>query len=178
MTWREFYISRVVNTKYEYYFIDKYALFLDTLDSQKGKTFLETGCGTGLVTKLVYHPKRKFTLLDNDLEMLGLAINRLVPLPIRYVLGDIRTPMHQQFDVIYSHGVLEHLSLAWCIKIIQNQLAIGKILVHYVPTNKYTTPSFGDENLISRAQWEDALKPTKSIAFNEGKDLLLIWKGV
>lgn len=176
MTWKEFYKSRITSIAYEHYFMDKYAIFLDTLDSQVGKSFLEVGCGTGLVTKLVYHPKRRFTLMDNDKEMLGLAKDRLQPLPISYICKDIRTPLHQKYDVIYSHGVLEHLSLTECKKIIRNQLSVSNMIAHYVPTDGYKYPSFGDENLIPKEQWDKALHPTESIAFNEFKDLLLIWK--
>lgn len=176
MTWKEFYKSRVTSVEYENYFIDKYSIFLDTLDCQVGKSFLEVGCGTGLVTKLIYHPKRTFTLMDKDREMLGLAQDRLRPLPISYICKDIRIPLHQKYDVIYSHGVLEHLSLTECKRIIRNQLSVSNTLVHYVPTDGYKTPSFGDENLLPKEVWDGTLSPTKSIAFNEFKDLLLIWE--
>lgn len=173
--WAKFYQSRVCNKSYECYFNDKYAPFLDILRASNGGNYLEVGCGTGLVTKLIHKANCHYTLLDKDMAMLRLAQMQGIK-SATLKKGDIRSPISAEVDVVYSHGVLEHLSLVECKSIITNQLTKGKVLVHYVPTNKYKVPSFGDENLISKAQWEDTLKPTESLVFNHGKDLVLIWR--
>lgn len=77
---------------------------------------------------------------------------------------------------VVTHGVLEHFSTEDVRSIIEgyngNDLVRGHI--HYVPTDKYTTPSFGDERLCSVEGWVDLVNPSRYIVDNCGKDLYLI----
>lgn len=182
-TWNKFYNKRVNNKSYERYFSQHYAPFLDLIKEfssirpvNQPASVLEAGCGTGLVTKLTYSPENKYTLIDNNGEMLKLANKQLKNKYITLVWRDIRQNLTAKYNLIYSHGVLEHFDLPDCIKIINRMKLLSPRLVHYVPTNKYKTPSFGDERLLSKAQWEDNLRPSRSFTFNKGKDLVLVWE--
>jgi len=176
--WFEFYKSRINNKSYEEYFQKKYNPYLSYLSSHiKPKMKIgEFGCGTSLVTKLLYKENCSFVVGDNNKEMLELTSTNLNNNRIKKYLIDIKNPIQERFDLIYSHGVLEHFDYEQIRKIIENQLKVCGHLVHYVPSDKYKVPSFGDERLWSVEKWSYYFTPTKVIEFNNGYDLMLIWR--
>ena len=127
------------------------------------------------MTKSLYRNNINFKVVDNNRKMLELTAINLKGTQVTKELNDIRKPLKERFDIIYSHGVLEHFSLDEIRLIIKRQLMSSKFLVNYVPSSKYKTPSFGDELLISKAEWEYELGPSEIIEFNKGYDLILIW---
>lgn len=175
--WFEFYRNRIENISYEEYFNKKYGIFLGYLSQniKEGYKVLEVGCGTSLVTKSLYRNNTQFTVADNNRKMLELSEINLKGTPVKKKLWDIRKQLKRRFDVIYSHGVLEHFNLNEIKTIIRNQLKCSKLLVHYVPSYKYGQQSFGDELLLSKYEWAYELGPSEVIEFNRGYDLILIW---
>lgn len=176
--WFEFYKSRIGNISYEQYFNQKYGLFLDYLSNhiKVGDRVLEIGCGTSLVTKTIYRNNILFKVFDNNPKMLELSDINLKNKKITKKLFDARNPLKERYDMIYSHGVLEHFTISEIREIIKNQLKVCSHLVHYVPSNKYEFPSFGDELLLPKEDWNKDFKPSKIIEFNKGYDLILIWE--
>lgn len=69
-----------------------------------------------------------------------------------------------------THGVLEHFSDHQIIDIIER----CSNSVHYVPLDKWITPSFGDERLLPYQYWIDLVTPKSYILFNDDKDLAFI----
>jgi cyclopropane fatty-acyl-phospholipid synthase-like methyltransferase len=177
-SWYNFYKDRTNNKSYEKYFENKYKPFLNIIKQQlkSNSNNLEVGCGTSLVTKLIYSNKSRYSVLDKDKEIMKLTNINLKYKIVKRILQDIRQPIQNKYDVIYSHGVLEHFSKREIKQIVNNLKNNSKINVHYVPTNKYKIPSFGDELLISKKDWEKLTKPNSIIEFNNGYDLILIWK--
>lgn len=175
--WYYFYRDRIENKSYEEYFNKKYQVFLEYLSKNIKEDYkvLEVGCGTSLVTKSLYRNNINFKVIDNNSKMLELTSINLKGLSVTKELCDIRKLLKEDFDIIYSHGVLEHFNLDDIRLIIKRQLRSSKFLVHYVPSSKYKIPSFGDELLISKEKWEYELGPSKIIEFNRGYDLILIW---
>jgi trans-aconitate methyltransferase len=158
---------------YEDYFNNRYAPFLNMIRNyiKDGNKFLEAGCGTGLVTKLVKQQNKDFKGIDINTEMLKLSLSRGLG---KLEKADIRTfNTTTLYDVTYSHGVLEHLSIEDIKKTINNQMKYSKRILHYVPTSKYSSKSYGDEKLLSIEEWVRIVKPTKTISFNNGYDLIL-----
>ena len=96
------------------------------------------------MTKSLYRNNINFKVVDNNRKMLELTAINLKGTQVTKELNDIRKPLKERFDIIYSHGVLEHFSLDEIRLIIKRQLMSSKFLVHYVPSSKYKTPSFGD----------------------------------
>lgn len=175
-SWAEFYKNRVNNKNYENYFKKKYSPFLRYLDHHisNKKNCLEMGCGTSLVTKTIFRKNINFHTYDNNKEMITLTKQNIKTTIIK--LHDIKRPINRFFDVVYSHGVLEHFSKEEIRNIIKTQIKYSGHLVHYVPSNLYKHPSYGDELLISKEEWKRLAKPDSIIEFNNGFDLILIWK--
>lgn len=176
--WFNFYKDRTCNESYEEYFKKKYAPFLNYIKESIKPNYrvAELGCGTSLVTKLVYSPKTSFLVGDSDRMMLELTSSQLGNREVTKKQIDIREPLKDNFHLIYSHGVLEHFDLLEVCKIISHQLQASNHLVHYVPSAKYKVPSFGDERLLTPKQWKDILGVPEIREFNNGYDLMLIWR--
>ena len=85
--------------------------------------------------------------------------------------------INRYLDLVITHGVLEHFNKEIIkdsiLETLNNDLRIGGH-VHYVPTNEYTTKSFGDENLWSVSEWLELTNP--DIAIKNGPDLFFIYK--
>jgi 2-polyprenyl-3-methyl-5-hydroxy-6-metoxy-1,4-benzoquinol methylase len=174
--WFDFYKHRV-NNAYEEYFNKKYSVFLNylKLHIKPNYNVLEIGCGTSLVTKYLYKNNINFKVIDNNRNMLELSSINLKNKKVINEIFDIRNQLKGKYDVIYSHGVLEHFNPNPLHQIIKNQLKVCKFLVHYVPSEKYQTPSFGDEMLLNKKGWKELANPDKIIGFNNDFDLILIW---
>jgi len=175
--WFEFYHSRVNNKKYEEYFNKKYFVFLSHIlqNIHEGDKVLEVGCGTSLVTKFLYKTNVHFKVIDNCRKMIELSSLNLKDRSVSKELHDIRNPLKETFNLIYSHGVLEHFSIKEIKTIIKHQLNVCDSLIHYVPSSHYSKQSFGDEILMTKEQWSEEINPTSIVEFNSGYDLILIW---
>lgn len=184
-TWYEFYRPRM-NQEYTDYFRDKYFEFVCEIRDAvfhglEHQVSAEFGCGTGLVTKVLNDwgiRPYKYFLIDSCPKMLDLAREQTEKLSvdIKFLQHDIRRPLLlPKLDVAYGHGVLEHFSDEEIRRIVGNQRVLAKKVIHYVPSNKYETPSFGDERLMTPKEWLKICQPHDIVEFNEGKDLILIW---
>lgn len=171
--WSNFYKNRI-NNSYSNHIRTHYSLFLEEIEKRinTNSKVLEIGCGIGSITKLL-KPKSKYLISDINQQMLNLSFLNTKRKGFIY---DIKTPLNSKVDLIHSHGVLEHFSDTEIYSIIKNQLNCTKNLIHYVPSNKYKTKSFGDENLWSKEEWEKICNPNKIIEFNNKYDLMLIWE--
>jgi hypothetical protein len=169
--WSSYYESRV-GKSYPSFCEKKYLPFISEIVSY-GNLFREEGCGVGTISKLLLNFSITSELMDYDNDMLRLAhYNTGLGNIYR---GDIRTHESKKVDVVFSHGVLEHFSYTDMGRIIQRQKSLAKKVIHYVPTCEYKVGSFGDEVLRSPRWWQNKFNPTKTISFNEGKDLILVW---
>jgi len=180
-SWYEFYKNKC-NEQYYQYICSKYYRFIyEIFEHLKDNMSIgEFGCGIGNITKMLikYNPYSFHNLIDSSSSILDLANNHLRNTNGRYDLTqwDILEPYKIKFDLIHSHGVLEHFSNQDITKIINNQLAISPLLIHYVPSDKYDYKSFGDERLLPKEYWRREFKPTEIIEFNNGYDLILKWR--
>lgn len=180
--WFEFYKEKAFDPIKRLNFLDKYQVYLKMLDKNQGTINAEWGCGTGLVSLAISHmfPEALNVLLDNDSRVMGIAkVNfyrfgaKKKPLFLEH---DIRNPLAGEYRLSHSHGVLEHFSKKDCSKIIKNMRDVSHKVICYVPTDRYTHKSFGDERLMSPSKWKKLFNPTEMIEFNDGKDLILKWR--
>lgn len=165
MDWYQFYKNRV-NSSYQTYFEKRYEPFLSIINQLKTSNGIqELGCGIGSVSKAI---GGKYKGCDIDPFMVMLANE-----------NTNSTNFHHQsmFEAVIdpgalkvTHGVLEHFS----DKDIVNILEKCPNSVHYVPTDGYDKPSFGDERLLSYKYWLDLATPTMWMLFNDDKDLVFV----
>jgi 2-polyprenyl-3-methyl-5-hydroxy-6-metoxy-1,4-benzoquinol methylase len=175
--WYEFYKKRI-NSPYQSYFEERYAPFLKILLSYK--KIKEEGIGIGSVSKALVKKGIFCYGTDEDRKVLNLCSlnNPDVTTYQENILS--QNKMYQKgTDCIVTHGVLEHFSDEM-IKIILNYYKSNlrktvKASVHYVPLDKYSQPSFGDERLLPKEYWIDTFKPTAFFTFNDHHDLCLIF---
>lgn len=137
-------------------------------------TFREEGCGIGTISRAIMTSvgEKNVQLFDYDKDQVELTKKNL---NISHVVQGNIFENHGKVDCIFSHGVIEHLSDNQIFDILNRQKAEAKCVIHYVPTNGYKTPSFGDERLMSVDWWIKNFKPTQHFTFNENKDLALMW---
>lgn len=186
-TWYDLYKDRVNSTYFEY-FKRRYKEFINVLIDPGFTRYMELGCGAANTTKAIselstYYIKDHI-ISDNCYDMLCLARENTKDLDatiysfyeniITVGFAGIKNYNTDDNVLIHSHGVLEHFTNKQINKVIKKYSKIGK-QVHYVPSNKYKTPSRGDERLLSPKEWKRICKPDKIIPFNDGYDLILIF---
>lgn len=174
-SWSDFYKERVGDS-YARYVEKRYYPYLRALLSLPHTTRREEGCGIGTITKILnwYKPSvtEMFDLCGNMVELARYNTG----ISSQVSIDDIRTAKREYVDLIYSHGVLEHFDLEDIKKILKRQLLQAKYVVHYVPTDGYAEPSFGDERLMSYDWWLVNTNPWHYYLFNDEKDLVLVYK--
>lgn len=179
-SWASIYKQRMNNNYYSH-IKNKYEPFINKILELGNNQFAEYGCGTGNITKAIleYKPNSRHLCIDNDNEMIQLAVQNLSNYKQCILsVADILNPTIRvnKGTLIHSHGVLEHFNDEDIRKIINIQRRNNCMLVHYVPTIKYNSPSRGDERLLYPCQWRKICNPNEMIEFNQGYDLILIWK--
>ncbi len=174
--WTDYYQNRINNPLYETKFRQRYFPFLSLVEGtvKPGMNVLESGCGTGLVTKQL-NIDANISCFDYSPGMLRLSEINLQK-KIKRSQFDIRERLGETYDVIYSHGVLEHFQDDELKQIVENQKQKSKTMIHYVPSYKYGAGSFGDERLMTKEQWMEICDPEKIIDFNNGFDYILVWR--
>lgn len=171
--WSKFYKFRVGDS-YPAYCKKKYAPFLKHINSYDSLS--EEGCGIATMTKIIYENGKKYSVFDKCSEQLLLASKNIFGMNIRIEQSDIlKHKYNKNPDIIISHGVLEHFNDRNIKKIIKRQLESCSKLIHYVPLDKWITPSFGDERLLPISYWDSLVNPDYIEKFNDDKDAVLIW---
>lgn len=194
MSWYDFYKDRI-NERYRRHLTRKYGFLVNSVAETDYENYVEIGCGAGNITRLVrdiHNSEANYTLVDNCPRMLSLSIENNQHHNCNFKISDVRKRLAHGFNdtetLVHSHGLLEHFSNEDIIKIIDEADAISNEQFHYVPSDKYDEPSFGDERLLSPRQWEAILSLQGQVGFdikefNEGKDLLIhiyrnhVWRG-
>ncbi len=176
--WSTYYLGRL-GRGYLDYCTGRYRPFLDVLFSCSPASILEEGCGVGTFTRLLLERIEGLTArcCDLDLDMLELTSDNLAGFGVSLDRADASSGKPGRMaDVVFSHGLLEHLPDRMIDKVLERQYASArKAVVHYVPTDGYDSPSFGDERLLPAAYWLERFRPSRFRLWNGGKDLVLVW---
>lgn len=182
-SWVKFYKDRVASEEYENKFRNKYSLFLEVIKSLSlGGMVKEEGIGIGSVSKALMNMginKDQLYGSDIDKDMITLcSINLDNRVKIfREDIFSVSKKYTSNTNVICTHGVLEHFSDQQIHNILySHRVTPAKFGVHYVPTDMYPEPSFGDERLLPIEHWIRTFNPFHYYVDNHGKDLYLIFK--
>jgi SAM-dependent methyltransferase len=122
-----------------------------------GGKILDVGCGAGIFTALLAHHGFQVVGVDEDPEIVAYAKKM-----VDYFRSSARVEQgsgfdlsrhYDQFDLVYSLGVVEHFEPAETIRLIQEQARCGRFVLVVVPTRftKYAAP-VTDERLYWRRQ--------------------------
>ena len=150
------YVNNAVNKRKELVdVIKKY--------TPKNGKILEAGCGTSSLS--IYLSKNGYNLncveLDPDMLDLAIRMNDKNNGKAVYSQQDI-TKLNfkdRQFDIVYSHGVLEHLNEEMLQKALKDGLRVAKYYIVSVPTIYDISNSLmGDERLKTIYSWKKFIK--------------------
>lgn len=183
-------------------FLDEIIINIKSMP-EKGIVFKEEGCGIGTVSRAlnveIYDLCKalgvakesynfdisKVICTDIDRDMLTLCCENtykmeeglLSSIPFSYLKEDIRqTKFFEYPTVVVTHGVLEHFEDEDITQIMETYKDRNvRFHAHYVPTDKYEKPSFGDERLMPVSKWVSLTNPDYYIVDNAGCDLYLFF---
>lgn len=165
MSWNKFYEDRI-NSTYQDYFEQRYEPFLEVIDQLKNSNgILELGCGIGSVSKAVGGKFKGFDLCPDMVRLANLNTQSE-----NFHTQDIFGTVFDPGVLKVSHGVLEHFSDSQIQDICESCLNS----IHYVPLDKYVTPSFGDERLLPYQYWLKLTTPKMWMLFNDDHDLMFV----
>lgn len=177
--WSEFYSTRAhTYSRYAEYAKIRYAPFITKILNRVvwNSSVAEIGCGMATITTILKgaSPTLQYVATDLDREMLDIA-KLHIPHGILLLEHDAIYPLGTniaKFDVVHSHGLLEHFANEPIQQIIHSHRDAYQ--VHYVP-GLYDKPSFGDERLLSVDQWKKICSPDEIHTFNDDLDYALIF---
>jgi hypothetical protein len=172
----------------------KYAPFIDMIVKLSGMSasyVAEMGCGPANVSRIVANKLlltgggKSHVLTDLHHDVLDLARENVNTtdchhnvfefIPHDLLSSDYSLITRRKPTLIHGHGVLEHFDDDEIQYILEKQRMTAPNVIHYVPTDRYDKPSFGDERLMSVEDWVRIAKPNFKETFNDGHDLMLGW---
>ncbi len=165
MSWFKHYKDRI-NSSYQNYFEKRYKPFLNMIIKQNNKNVIEMGCGIGSVSK--YLLKQGYNCSGYDISPSMVTLANLNTGVIIFKEDDIFTHKMNNRSLGVSHGVLEHFKDEQIVHVCNSNPGS----IHYVPLDKYKTPSFGDERLLPLEYWLNLVKPHSFEVFNDCHDLV------
>jgi len=134
--------------------------------SKNNKTILEAGCGSAANSIFLANNQRKVTCLDKDNKMLELAKKNSKnfynkPLFMNKNISELENK-DGNFDVSFSHGVLEHYRDKEIINLINKQLKVAKHIIISIPSNFFRQEQAinGDERFMSKNKWKQLIRKT------------------
>lgn len=134
---------------------------------------LEVGCGSGLTTSYLALKGFDASGIDSDEDMVHLAqqLSSKMGALARFCLDDLQTVdcARDAFDVIYSHGVMEHFSDKEIVAIVERHLVAASHVVISVPSDHFNEADriYGDERFMNVAQWRDIFACSKGEVVEE-----------
>lgn len=143
------------------------------------KKMLEIGCGPAdhsiFISSL--KPNLDISLLDYDKKIINKLKNKFKNKFNHYYVCDITNRirvkklgfMHNQFDLVYSQGLMEHFEKKDFQIIINNFLPYTKKMIVSIPAENYPNRDFGNELLRNKKQLTEILSPIKDIKFKINK---------
>lgn len=141
-------------------------------------TVLEVGCGSGLTSVLLASMGYRVTAVDANVELVKKVRCFEVAFPN---IVSIQADMfgmnfgNKTFDVAFSQGVLEHYSNNDIVRALTEQRRVARIVVIDVPNGRGKIGDYGDERLISPAQWRKLIQASELTIVSESARGMSRW---
>ena len=168
-----------------FWFVNRARLLTDIFQRYfpKARTFLEVGCGTGLVLSSIQrgHPNLDVYGSDMYVEGLEIAAERLGNSATLYQMDVNSIPFHEAFDVVGAFDVLEHVEDdQQALENIFKAIRPGGGALLTVPQHMFLWSAWDEMNLHKRryAPGELALKAARTgfeIVYTTSFTTLLLW---
>ncbi len=130
------------------------------------KKLLEAGCGTSSASIILSQDGHTNTALDQDQEMISIEerLNQMMGTDVEHQVGDIFNLEFEtdEFDGIFSHGVIEHFDDESVIQIVNEGIRVACKYILSFPTVLNRSPELrGDENPWTYFHWEKTLEKSR-----------------
>jgi SAM-dependent methyltransferase len=127
------------------------------------KKLLEAGCGTSSASIILNQDGYTNTALDQDQEMLaiGKRLNQIMGTNVEYRTGDIFDLEFEddEFDGIFSHGVIEHFNEDEVVQIVNEGIRVAcKYILSFPTILNRSSELRGDENPWTYFHWKRTLE--------------------
>ena len=172
-TWNDYYAK---NTRVNLSNILLHWKYLFSIVRTQPKNVLEIGCGPAdhSVTLSQFFPSLNISVLDNDKDIIKKLKEKFTGRFQKFYLCDILSAKEvkkqkwkkDQFDVIYSQGLLEHFDEKDSEILIKNFIPYTPRLIFSIPSHMYPTRDFGNEILRDKKELVALLKPIKGIHYS------------
>lgn len=164
--WSEFYAGEYTSLRYLDN-ITKHMVLIKEILRLKPKRTLEVGTGTGSMAIFINHLGLEVTSIDKEEEILNRAnvLASKLKQKVNFVLCDAfelsKRFKPKEFDVVFSQGLFEHFDNEQIIKLLDEQLKVGKVVIFSVPSKYRYQRDLGNERLLNINQWKRILKDFK-----------------
>jgi len=141
----------------------------------QNKKIMEAGCGTGIISTYMASLGYDVTEVDINKKILNLAkkiSKEYIPnASPKFIEKDIlKLDFNKnEFDCIFSNGVLEHFSDKEIIKILSLQLEQAKYVIVGIPTTFFNQDEalHGDERFLEIDYWRELFKKSNAKIIEE-----------
>ena len=142
-----------------------------------GGRVLDVGCGAGAFTALLAHRGFEAVGIDEDPDVVScareMAGDLRAPIRIERAAADDLSVFYDQFDLVYSLGVVEHFEPSVTIDLMREQARCAPLVLAAVPT-RFTryAGSLSDERLYTRRRFtelvaQSGLRVRESFVYGE-----------
>jgi 2-polyprenyl-3-methyl-5-hydroxy-6-metoxy-1,4-benzoquinol methylase len=150
----------------------------------KSKRVLEAGCGSAVNSIFLANEGYSVFCIDNDYKMIKLAktIAKDFKKSPYFKKENILKFNNKKFDVVFSHGVLEHFKDKEIVSIINKELSLGDYVIISIPSDffKPNQAIEGNERFLSVKEWLKIISQTngeviETFSYFYDPDKLSVW---
>lgn len=178
MSWYEIYVEEIKlkkdKKKYVNYKIKHKKKLISLITKYSSDKILEAGCGTGIISTYLASLGYYVKAVDIDIDILKLSkeiadeyssLNK----PIFEKMDIFNLDVKEEFDVVFSNGVLEHFTDIEIKEIIKRQLDIAKYVIIGIPTIFFNQDEalYGDERFLPLEHWRKLFSEINSKIVDE-----------
>ena len=132
----------------------------------KNKNIVEAGCGSAANSIFLANNGFNVTSIDRGADMLKFAKlnSRSFKNKPKFIKLDIKNiaELKNNFDISFSHGVLEHYLDNEIVELINSQFKVANFVLISVPSNFFRKDQAinGDERFLSKKYWINLINKT------------------